>query len=143
MLVIRAIDDEASLVMALGTIVNYATTKSIVIASFIFSLWFLLAIFKTEKSSLPDVALIVAGWIVFTILLFGILMVSRSVHGRELAVSPMECQINTQSTPDGAGTKIITLVRRTYVKSLRHGIYDHEDCAKTISDWVRFRLETN
>jgi hypothetical protein len=29
------------------------------------------------------------------------------------------------------------LVRRTYVKSLRHGIYEHEDCAKAISDWVR------
>ena len=79
-----------------------------------------------------------------TILLFGMLMVSRSVHGRELAVSPMECQINTQSTPDAMGlSKIVTLVRRTYVKSLRHGIYDHEDCAKTISDWVRPRLETN
>ena len=53
----------------------------------------------------------------------------------------MECQINTQSTPDAKGlSEIITLVRRTYVKSLRHGIYDHEDCAKTISDWVRSQL---
>ena len=53
----------------------------------------------------------------------------------------MECQINTQSTPDAMGlSKIITLVRQTYVKSLRHGIYDHEDCPKTISDWVRSRL---
>jgi hypothetical protein len=86
---------------------------------------------------------LIYGCSAFAMVLFGMLMVARSAHGRELAVSPMECQINTQSTPDATGTKIITLVRHTYVKSLRHGIYDHEDCAKTISDWVRFRLETN
>jgi hypothetical protein len=50
----------------------------------------------------------------------------------------MECQINTHSTPDAIGlSKIVTLVRRTFVKSLRHGIYDDEDCAKLISDWLR------
>src|SRR5262245_64941529 len=75
------------------------------------------------------------------LILFGLLSVARSAHGRELAVSPMEIQINTQSAPDAKGlSEIVTLVRRTYVKSLRHGIYDHEDCAKTISDWVRAQL---
>src|SRR5262249_33648803 len=79
---------------------------------------------------------------VMTTMFFGILVVALSVHGRELAVSPMECQINTQSAPDAAGlSRIVTLVRRTYVKSLRHGIYDHEDCAKTISNWVRSQLD--
>jgi hypothetical protein len=74
-------------------------------------------------------------------MLFGMLLVSRSVYGRELAVSPMECQINTQSAPDAKGlSEIITLVRHTYVKELRHGIYDYEDCAKAISDWVRSQL---
>jgi hypothetical protein len=72
------------------------------------------------------------------LILFGLVSVARTAHGRELGVSPMECQINTQSTPDAKGlSEIITLVRRTYVKSLRHGIYDHEDCARVISDWVR------
>ena len=73
--------------------------------------------------------------------LFGLLAVARSAHGRELARSPMECQINTQSTPDAKGLlEIITLVPQTHVKSLRHGIYDHEDCAKTIANWVRSEL---
>ena len=75
------------------------------------------------------------------LILFGLLSVARTAHGRKLAVSPMELQINTQSAPDAKGlSEIVTLVRRTYVKSLRHGIYDHEDCAKTISDWVRSQL---
>ena len=75
------------------------------------------------------------------ITLLGLLMVSRSLHGRELAVSPMECQINTQSAPDAVDlSQIVTLVSHNYVKSLRHGIYEHENCAKTISDWVRIRV---
>ena len=82
-----------------------------------------------------------AKYIVLIALLAGLFMSVRTVHGRELARNPMECQINTNSTPDAMGlSKIITLVRRTYVRSLRHGIYDHEDCAKTIANWVRSEL---
>jgi hypothetical protein len=76
-----------------------------------------------------------------TIALLGLLAVARTVHGKELAVSPMDCQINTQSTPDAVDlSKAVTLVGRTVVQSLRHSIYDHEDCAKLISGWVRSRL---
>jgi hypothetical protein len=75
------------------------------------------------------------------LILFGLMSVARAAHGRELGTSPMELQINTQSAPDATSlSRIVTLVRRTYVKSLRHGIYDHEDCAKTISDWIRSRV---
>jgi hypothetical protein len=144
--VIRAIDDEASLTLALGAILNYVTARSIT---------YVLLLYLLQALMLIPVALSVPAWVTMAlysgfvafgilalgIILFVMLMVSRSVHGRELAVSPMECQINTQSTPDGRGlSAIITLVRRTYVKSLRHGIYDHEDCAKAISDWVRSQL---
>ena len=138
-LVIRAVDDEASLALALGTIVNYVTARSI---AFPFSLLMLsVAILNfLIMFGLPRWAYVATqvGYIAFIIMLLGMLMVARSLHGRELAVSPMECQINTRSTPDAKGlSEIITLVRRTYVKSLRHGIYEHEDCAKAISDWVR------
>jgi hypothetical protein len=78
------------------------------------------------------------GYIVSIAVLAGLFLIARTVHGRELVRSPMECQINTNSTPDAKGlSEIITLVRRTYVRSFRHGIYDHEDCAKTIANWVR------
>jgi hypothetical protein len=140
LLVIRAIDDEASLVLALGTIFSYLTTMLIVTA---YSLS-VVVIGVTTWLTGGDIFifwLLQAGWFVLTVLLLGMLIVSRSAHGRELAVSPMECQINTQSTPDAKGlSEIVTLVRRTYVKSLRHGIYDQEDCAKTISDWVYSQL---
>src|SRR5262245_31687878 len=52
-----------------------------------------------------------------------------------------ECQVNTHSAPDGVElSQIVTLVSHNYVKSLRHGIYEHEGCAKVISDWVRSQL---
>jgi hypothetical protein len=141
LLIIRAIDDEASLTLALGTIFSYVTARSIqyvfLLFTLLFGAWIVIAFITAQ-----DVALVWAGgFAVLTIMLFGTLMVSRSVHGRELAVRPMECQINTQSVPDAADlSKIVTLVSRTYLKSLRHGIYDHEDCAKAISDWVRSQL---
>jgi hypothetical protein len=140
LLVIRAIDDEASLILAFGTIMNYVTTRSIVT---IFALFVAFMAAAGRAGYDTTMVTLTSGWLVLTILLFGIFMVSRSVHGRELAASPMECQINTQSTPDAKGlSEIVTLVRRTYVESLRHGIYDHEDCAKTISNWVRSELCT-
>ena len=169
LLIIRAIDDEASLILAFGTIANYLTARIITYLWFII-VWFIIvmgsiiipallflvgpyileaewsrsAIDWLAKESLArdwawsrDLILLRCSGLIF--FLIGWLMAWRSVHGRELAVSPMECQINTQSTPDAIGlSKVVTLVRRAYVKSLRHGIYDHEDCAKVISDWVRF-----
>jgi len=49
--------------------------------------------------------------------------------------------MNTQSAPDAIRLSgVITLVSHKYVKSLRHGIYEHDNCAKAISDWVRSQL---
>jgi hypothetical protein len=151
LLVIRAIDDEASLILAFGTIISYLTTRFIMITYWIMvtlaftvlPLWVIIRLFAQRLPHFPswyeDVAALFCSAVIIT--LFSVLAVARLVHGLELARSPMECQINTQSTPDAKGlSEIVTLVRRTYVKSLRHGIYDHEDCAKTISGWVRSQL---
>ncbi|WP_439372921.1 hypothetical protein [Bradyrhizobium sp. DASA03120] len=151
LLVIRAIDDEASLGMALGTIVNYLTTISIVMTYRImfalgFSMlpvWLFVNFFIYKLPHYPswyiDLAQLFCAVVI--VALFGLVAVSRLVHGSELAKSPMECQVNTQSTPDATGlSKIVSLVRRTDMKSLRHGIYDNEDCPKVISDWVHSQL---
>jgi len=146
LLVIRAIDDEASLTLALGAIVNYVTARSItyVLLLYLLLTTIIVPVQQTHVISwLSDEALgfVLLAMFPVTIVLFSILMLARSVHGRELALSPMECQINTQSTPDAIGlSKIVTLVRNTHIRSLRHGIYDYEDCAKAISDWVHSKL---
>ena len=148
LLIIRAIDDEASLTLALGTIVNYTTRRFIVLSFLVFvivsnSLYLPRFGFFAQLADHSWALILTPVLTIIALLmtLFGMLMVSRSVHGRELAVSPIECQINTQSAPDAVDlSKIVTLVSRTYAKSRRHGIYDHEDCAKTISDWVHSQL---
>jgi hypothetical protein len=144
LLIIRAIADEASLGLAFGTIVNYVIARAIQYLRWIvfaplspILIVLVLAYFGTEEEAWYQDATLL-GCSALILILFGLVSVARTAHGRELGVSPMECQINTQSTPDAKGlSEIITLVRRTYAKSLRHGIYDHEDCAKVISDWVR------
>ncbi len=144
LLIIRAIDDEASLTLALGTILSYSIIGFIGIVG---------TIIATTTFAPPFIIprLLIRGWMgwkvvplaadimaALILILFGILVLARAVYGRELSWSPMECQINTQSTPDAIGlSKIVTLVPRTFVESLRHRIYDYEDCVKTISDWVR------
>jgi hypothetical protein len=150
LLVIRAIDDEASLVLALGAIFNYITAHFITYVVALFVLLspipgvvaFVAVDYEFNWTLLVSASnAIAAVYVALIIPLVGTLIVSRSVHGRELAVSPMECQINTQSAPDAVYlSKIVTLVSRTYVKSLRHGIYGNEDCPKAISDWVRSHL---
>jgi hypothetical protein len=141
LLVIRAIDDEASLAFALGTIFHYVATRTI---KYLFAvLPILLSLLTFMLGLLREPQFFIAAQVVACalIMLLGALTVSRSVHGRELAVSPMECQINTQSVPDATDlSQIVTLISHSYVKSLRHGIYEHESCARAISDWIRSQL---
>jgi hypothetical protein len=158
LLITRAIDDEASLGLAVGTIGNYLTARATTYVIHVVVWLPSIILFATLVPKLLEwrvsyiVLLGTIEWLgnaivlvgsALIFILIGLLMAARSVHGRELAVSPMECQIDTQSTPNAIGlSKVVTLVRRTFVKSLRHGIYDHEDCAKVISDWVRSQLCT-
>jgi hypothetical protein len=153
LLIIRAIDDEASLVLAFSTIANSFITRAIryirwIIFGPISAILLSVIVIRYFKLSFEQADMlkrqewyedaIKVGCSALILFLFGVLSVARTAHGRELAVSPMELQINTQSAPDAKGlSEIVTLVRRTHAKSLRHGIYDHEDCAKTISDWMR------
>jgi hypothetical protein len=143
LLVIRAIDDEASLVLALGTIFNYGATKTIAYSSAMLPILVGLLAFGLQawKPSGENYNFAQVIGIALPIVLLGVLTASRTVHGTELAMSPMECQINTQSSPDVTDvSQIITLISHTYVKSRRHGIYEHEDCARAISDWIHSQL---
>ena len=140
LLVIRAIDDEASLALALGTISNYLAARLI---TYVLFLAIILTPILLYTRWFPNwaYAAMLAGFIVLSITLAGVLVLSRLVHGHEIAVSPLECQINTQSVPDAVNlSQVVTLVSNSYLKSLRHGIYEHENCAKAISDWVRLQL---
>jgi hypothetical protein len=144
LLVIRAIDDEASLLLAAGAIINFITARFMVLVLYLFFILTFVTIYgRAWLGSLGRYAYPSAlfGFIVLTLLMLVVLMIARVVHGWELAKSPMECQINTQSVPDGINlSQIVTLVSREYTGSLQHKSYEHKDCAKQIADWIRSRL---
>src|SRR5262249_4093144 len=163
LLVIRAIDDEASLALAAGAILNRLIPKIthiillavpiiIISGSILFSLNFeKVSIDQSKLAIFPD---IVSGffafiksnvvWIWFPSIIFALLAllaIGRAVYGLEMAGTPLNCQINTQSAPDGTAlSKLITLTSGRAERHLRHGIYEHVDCAETIADWVSAQL---
>jgi hypothetical protein len=180
-LVIRAIDDEASLTLALGAITNYVTIKFKIFPILFFVLPVLAGLLSWTPRSEPLDLLqglqidrydhddgyrfekfrsavkqqidqqrdyieqeLKIGCLVLISILFLFVILGRAVYGRELALCPMECQINTQSTPDAIGlSKVVTLVSLTQDGKWRHSIYDHDNCAKTIADWVRSQLSVS
>jgi hypothetical protein len=143
LLVIRAIDDEASLVLALGAIVNFITARFIVLVLYLAVILGPITLYGRVWLGRYAYPATFGGFIILTLLMLGVLTIARVVHGWELAKSPMECQINTQSAPDGINlSQIVTLVSREYTGSLQHKSYEHKDCAKQVSDWVRSQLYT-
>ncbi|MGE5215329.1 MAG: hypothetical protein ACM3NN_16760 [Nitrospirota bacterium] len=162
LLIVRAIDDEPALALSVGT----ATTRAIIRLSAIFifgvfaiamisdyRLWMYILNLPfadlgiTEYGPAPD------NWfynmqasfrsISISLFLFsGALIAVRSIHGRELATAPMECQINTQSVPDGHNlSNVTTLVSTGPSKTLRHEIYNHENCVRIVADWACAQLD--
>jgi hypothetical protein len=129
-LILRAIDDEASLALSVGTLANLlsiyfiagSTLGMILIMSWAF---YLNPLFVIAFAAL--------------ILTFGLGVISRSVYGRELLYNPPGTQMNVQSVPDFIHSATIrTLLRGdvgTYF-SLRHGIYNHPDASAAIADWI-------
>jgi hypothetical protein len=141
LLVIRAIDDEASLVLAAGAIINFMAARFMVLVLYLYFILTFVTLYGRDWVGRYAYPSALFGFVILTLLMLGVLMLARVVHGWELAKSPMECQINTQSVPDGVNlSQIVTLVSREYTGSLQHKSYEHKDCAKQIADWVRSRL---
>jgi ABC-type sugar transport system permease subunit len=152
LLVIRAIDDEAALVLAagaIGTRLSAAVSRLILVSSgwtlllLIFSFPVIVAmslilpvvsdrLFNVLALSL--VILFIAPWII-PLLAVGAKSF-RTVYGRELW-SGIDCEINSQSVPDVAGThtRVITLPQWQYRGRRRHMLYDAPECAGLIMNW--------
>jgi hypothetical protein len=163
LLIVRAIDDEASLTLAFGAILNRLVPAAIVVMYWAFIYWWVVCWYyflsNLWKSGIPkQFEELQAMWLMATFstldwlallsaiagALFVAFVLGRSVYGREMAMAPLECQINTQSVPDGSDlSKVVTLVSADRVRGLRHGIYDLDDCAPTIAQWACDELVKN
>jgi hypothetical protein len=168
-LVLRAIDDEASLALAFGSIGNRLSllASSIFFKVVTYYCWFLLVVlaglwiffnfaaqsWQNRFSTLltdQDFAL----WqFVFHLMIYllpafccGLLLLSnafKAAYGRELLFGGMSYAISTHSAPDNSEMRltIATLTTGERPSKLRHMIYDNPNCCRVIVSWIVENLD--
>lgn len=139
-IIVRSIDDEASLVIALGTISSLVSYFIIYLCGFGILISLILRI--THGLNITDLAHLSPYFNTLTIttMVCAVLIwAGRGTYGRELIFTLPDVQVNVQSSPDGAGAvRIVTLARpdKTAIFGLRHGIYDHPALNPILVDWI-------
>jgi hypothetical protein len=142
MLVIRGVEDEASLSLAaaaIGSRLSHIAVFSVV--PWIYGPGFLLAIFlnmlfreNPMVDSLMKAVIVVSA---FGALAFFVLLgLFESAFGREFLIGTMRCDIAVDSVPDTSQRiEAITLAPQTGTP--RHQIYSHPQCVSEIVRWLR------
>ncbi|MGY4433986.1 hypothetical protein ACVWWO_006463 [Bradyrhizobium sp. F1.13.1] len=140
LLVLRGIDDEASLTLAAGAIGNRAAQLAIGyvlpnLSNIFFAIG--LAIFGLAVSQIADIASTLLMWAIATLALF-VPGCFRSVFGRELVTGSWRCEVSADSAPDAnKGVRVLTLTgSRRYDKTLRHALYKHPEVVPAIVSWL-------
>jgi hypothetical protein len=163
LLVVRAVDDEASMSLAAGAIGNKLSSAlfrlamltlnifiaAIIIGSFganVFSVADtgfdkLFDYFFRNSTDLP--LMNVRGWtlVLFPFATLFLLMgggIFKCVYGRELLFGALRCEINSHSSPDSAESAMIVTLppMRRSLTGLRHKLYNHERISQCIVNWI-------
>jgi hypothetical protein len=156
-LVLRGVDDEASLGLALGALV--ARFNHFVVALFGKLSWAIrgigilagcAALFvgvnpaaPTDDAAPGEPFFWIIGLILFCILvamLAGLIFMQLGKFGmsRELVWATARCDIAVNSSPDAkAGVRVVTLPQTAASeRGLRHYLYDHDQCAAAVAEWA-------
>jgi hypothetical protein len=140
LLVLRGVDDEASLTLAAGAIGNRAAQLAIYFLPSVSNIFFAigLAVFGLAASQIVDIASTLLVWAMATTALF-VPGCFRSVFGRELVTGSWRCEVSADSAPDAIrGVRVLTLTgSRRYDKTLRHALYKHPEAVPAIVDWLK------
>jgi hypothetical protein len=146
-LVIRGVDDEASLALAAGSIGS--RLSSLFLLSVIptlygvgLSLIFLLVVFLNldeQRAQLLELTVAIAGSLgAFVFLMLPGMF--KSTFGKEFLTTAFVCEIAADSAPDTRGSvDAVTLApsKPPARWQLRHGIYSHPECVNEIVRWLR------
>ena len=146
-LVIRGVDDEASLALAAGSIGS--RLSSLVLANVIPELYtaglaaiFLLVMLLNldEQRGVFLEMTVGIGCSLGAFVFLGLPGVFKSAFGKEFLTTAFVCEIAADSTPDTQGSlHVVTLSPSTPAarRQLRHGIYNHPECVNEIVRWLR------
>lgn len=148
MLVLRGIDDEATLALAAGSIGNRISFYLLHLVGALVTPIFLLLIYSHMSGSGPiymradpyEFTVIVIG-LVIPAIGFALVLLSglcKGAYGRELMLGSLLCQVNSHSSPDQPGVLwVITLPHAESDQgALRHALYEHPNAAPTIVSWI-------
>jgi hypothetical protein len=151
LLVIRGIDDEASLALQVGA-VNALLSKFVLTSLSTIIVWlallvfipvcaFVLAQIFSPNLALPDdVYYFLLRWLG---LLFGVQVlmllftgVAKSSAGRELLFRSIFCDVAVNPEPDFSGDIEIKTLPTVLTNKRRHCLYDHPLCVQRIRQWI-------
>lgn len=149
LLVLRGVDDEASLTLAAGSIGNRVT--HFILGTLLPNAYQILAAVGTllvvasmagwTSQSAAGMVALGYGAVAFVAALVLILPgLFRSVFGRELLFGSWRCEIAANSSPDGAnGVEVQTLLGRpeSSKEKLRHSLYMNADVPRCIAKWLQ------
>jgi hypothetical protein len=145
-LVVRGVDDEASTTLTLGrlgirlsalfsglTAVTIVSTGMSLVGGVVFISWYFFEAESRYFYPLMSASLILGGAYLI-VLVFS--QLCRGVFGRELLTGSVGFEVVPNSSPDcGGNVHVITLPAEDR-PGLRHGLYNHSLCAKTIAIWL-------
>ncbi|MES0114291.1 hypothetical protein [Mesorhizobium sp. M0013] len=142
-LVLRGVDDEASLVLAFGSIgARLSHEIRNVIERKIF-IWIVIALPLLDYIVLQMGGTNFAALFVTTVppIILGLIFLPGlfySVFGREFAFGSIRCELSANSSPDSERVKVITLPiwDSDILGGLRHSVYNHPYCVPQIVLWL-------
>jgi Lipase (class 3) len=155
-LVVRAVDDEAGLTLAAGSIgtklLSTGLKISVRIAQLLCCTFILVLMAEYFEQIMwtttgPTQALLLrehlANITYLVAILFCLIPIAsclfKSVYGRELILGGYFCDIKSSSAPDSAGGITIITLPPTGA-GMRHGIYRHKMIASTIAKFIRLHI---
>jgi hypothetical protein len=149
-LVLRGVDDEATLTLTAGAIGNRMSepVSRLLTYAFLLALALLAVIWLFPSPSISEgmfdwIRVLFETVVPFVWLVDFLGCAFKSVYGRELLPWSLGLQIRSHSAPDHSGKlSVLTLPYRGRTRPLRHGLYDHELTTKCIASWIDggFRL---
>ena len=140
MLVLRGVDDEASLSLAAGSIGSRLSyLQLVVVLPLLFLIAFLWALVVPAVTDLRFFNIIAVVCILGGPLFLVLPGVFKSAFGREFLLNAIGCDIAADSIPDTVNKVEAKTLPPEAVPflQLRHGIYNHPDCVDEIVCWLR------
>lgn len=138
LLVVRGMQDEAAMMLMLGSIgvrlTDFATSVSSKLGLVLFTVGILI------PGGLVGAVLLRCGAILLLSTILGIMIgnLAKTVYGRELLFGSSPVVVSGDSVPDLQGTAtIVTLARRGQRGTgLLHSLYNHPQCASLVARWI-------